>query len=399
MADLSTITLPNNSTYNLRDNGMTYNRLIPLQSKTFTGVVASGNSDPAGWYYFGNIKPVDYDTPWKIRYLIRSTIAGLTSNQCGYFDVQMRGMHNTYYAWDIYNIQHSSYRALYSHLLYPCTSTGVSSGYGHLIGMRLQSSYNPTTAANSRTFAIDIISTENCSFTFYDSFTLYANVSGTGSTNYYTRYSFDGTSSGHKMYGDANDVNYQNRIYYGRFKTITASGRYIIFLQKNDQYLVPVNALDNSTVTTKTLTTQSFDPFGYIFYWGATTNYAVNAQIGDGYLYNQNHSINLGYSFNTGTTLVNRNPIDLVADIQSDGSAKLASNPISTSLPASQDGHIYIFLGKAINTTNIQLYPIHPIYWYKGGKVKFFTKADLNNIGALWQYNSTNDCVELIFPN
>ena len=401
MANLSQITLPDNNTYDLRDNGMTYNRLIPLQTKTFTGVVASGNSDPAGWYYFGWLEPVNFNTPWKIRYRIDGTIAGLSNYQYSNFDVQIVGSYDTYYQYDIYNMNNGSYRSLYSHVLYTCKAAGLTNGYGPLLGMRLQSAYNPTTAANSRTFKIDIIETYNCTFTFFDNFTLYANVPGTGSTNYANRYALDGVTNGHKMYGDANDVNYVNRIYYGRFKNYAPSYRYVIFLQKDDQYLLPVNSVNNEpNSTTKAITTQSFDPFGYILYWGSTTNYAtIGTQIGDGALYNQYNSLNFGYSFNTAATLVSRDPIYLVADIQSDGSAKLASNPIAKALPTTQDGHIYIFLGKAVNTTNIELYPYHPIYWYKGGRVRYFTKSDLNNNGALWQYNSSTDSVELIFPN
>lgn len=400
MASLSSITLPNNNTYNLHDDEMTYNRIISIQSKIYTGVVAAANNDPNGYYYFGTVNPTDYNTPWKIRYRIRSTIAGLTANQYGLYDVQFVGCYSAYHQYDIYNSNNSSYRSHYGHLVYFATQTGISNDYGHLLGLRLHSSYNPTTAANARTFEIEILETLNCTFTFFDNFTLFANVPGTGTTNYVTRSSFDGTTNGHKMAGDANDVNYQNRIYYGRFKNYAPSYRYVIFLQKNDQYLLPVNSVNNQPdSTSKAITTESFDPFGYIFYWNYTTNYTTaGTQIGDGYLYNKYHSLNLGYSFNTAATLVSRNPVYLVADIQSDGSAKLASTPLAFSLPTTQDGHIYIFLGKVVNTTNIELYPYHPIYWYKGGRVRYFTKSDLNNNGALWQYNSSTDCVELIFP-
>jgi hypothetical protein len=40
-----------------------------------------------------------------------------------------------------------------------------------------------------------------------------------------------------------------------------------------------MNAVNNSTATNKTLTTDSFDPFGPIYYYAATTNYNANATI------------------------------------------------------------------------------------------------------------------------
>ena len=368
-----------------------WRNIAPEQSKTFTGVIATGNSDPAGYLYFGKIKPDSYYIPYKIHYRIHGLINGLsaTISRDSYFDVTIYGLNNTYYSYHVENVVHTSYRSLYGHLLYPCTATGVANGYGHLLGLRLQSSYNPTTSANARTFKIEIIETENCEFTFFDSMILYANAPGTGSTNYGSRISFDGTTNGHTQYGDRNDVNYYNRNYYGCRTTVAALYRYQLCLSKQDRRLVPISTVDNSIGTNKTLTTETFDPFGDILYWSSTTTYSAGANVGDGW-YNQ-YLADLRYSFNIGgynvaSSLVGRKPLYLVAVPQSDGMAKLHTNPLAQDLPTTDNGLIYIYLGQVYpDTYPYRLYMsiTHPVYTFADGRVVIYsqTRIKISNNG------------------
>ena len=88
-------------------------------------------------------------------------------------------------------------------------------------------------------------------------------------------------------------------------------------LTKSDGTLVPVNSVNNSVATNKTLTIDSFDPFGEIFYWASTSTYVANANIGNSNLYRQ-YLCDLRYSFNCGgydttPTLIARMPLYLVA--------------------------------------------------------------------------------------
>lgn len=359
-------------------NYIKWRNVCPEQSKTFTGVIATSNTDPAGWLYFGWIKPDSYYIPYKIRYRITSEIGGLgaTAVKVSNFYVDIRGLNNTYYSYLVDNVQHSTYRSLYSHVFYSCTEAGITNGYGPLLGMRLQSSYNPATAANARTMTIEILETENCEFAFFDSMKLYANVPGTGSTNYATRTAFDGTTNGRTLTGDRNDVNYYNRNYYGCRTTYTALYRYQLCLSRHDRSLLPINIVNNSTATNKVLTTESFDPFGDILYWASTTTYNAGANVGDGW-YNQ-YLGDIRYSFNCGgyqaaSTLVGRKPLYLVATPQSDGMAKLHSSPLAQDLPSTDDGLLYIYLGQVYpDTYPYRLYMSirHPVYVYKNGKVQ-----------------------------
>jgi len=80
------------------------------------------------------------------------------------------GMRNTYAAYAVWNeITGTSYRPFYYNTVYRAKSAGITNGYGHLFGLGLRSSYNPTTAANTRTVTWEIIDYENCTPSFLDS--------------------------------------------------------------------------------------------------------------------------------------------------------------------------------------------------------------------------------------
>lgn len=163
------------------------------------------------------------------------------------------------------------------------------------------------------------------------------------------------------------------RYSHGTYKTTTAVGRYVLCLSKNETQVVPVTAVNNSTATTKTLTTDTFDPFGPIYYFtnnGSTTQTAANTALSVSYMWTTYSNINLSYSFNTGSTLTNNQDVYIKATPTNGHMATLASTPIVQALPASDDGFIYIKLGHACSTSNIAMSYEHPIYWYKNGAVR-----------------------------
>jgi hypothetical protein len=227
----------------------------------------------------------------------------------------MRDTYSSYSAWN--DITNTSYRPYYYHCFYRAKKAGITNGYGHALGIHLRYSYNPTTAANSRTVTFEIIEVKGCTVTFLDEPLTYLDWPGTGSTNYNTYNNFDATTYGMTETGDRNDPNYYNRTYYSSRTTSAVLYRYQFCLTKSDGTLIPVNSVNNSVATNKTLTIDNFDPFGEIFYWNSTSTYAANAVVGDGALYRQ-YLADLRYSFNCGgydttPTLIARMPLYLVA--------------------------------------------------------------------------------------
>ena len=134
-------------------------------------------------------------------------------------DIYISGMRDTYAAYRTWNeITNTSYRPLYAYAMYRCKEAGYNAGYGPVLGIRFQSAWNPHVAANSRTIDIEILELKNCTFTFWDSMILYADVPGTGSTNYNTRDAFDGTTQGNTMSGDRNPTLHSVYLYYSRLQ-------------------------------------------------------------------------------------------------------------------------------------------------------------------------------------
>lgn len=176
-----------------------------------------------------------------------------------------------------------------------------------------------------------------------------------------------------------NTVGYNISEYFiGTKKVKTAAQRYQLLLSCYDGLLLPVYSGTYSTATTKVLTTESFNPFGQIYYYNSTTDLAANASPAAATLQLQSAYtiVDLRYSFNTGSTLTAGNDIYLVCVPQLDGSVKLHSTPIAYALPTSEDGLVYKRLGKAYDTYRIILELHKPVYYYKNGAIREWTGVD-----------------------
>lgn len=174
------------------------------------------------------------------------------------------------------------------------------------------------------------------------------------------------------------------------FNSYTVLYRYQLLFTYNDTTLIPVNTVSNSTGTSKTLTTESFDPFGQIYYYNTTGTVNAGAAINTSYLWAMRHDVDMRYSFNTGTTLTAKKFIYLVCVPQSDGKVKLHTSPIAQDLPTTEDGLIYKLLGKAYNTSSIQMFYGKPCYYYKDGAIRLWTNpAATGQVQSDWNEADT----------
>lgn len=180
------------------------------------------------------------------------------------------------------------------------------------------------------------------------------------------------------------------RYSYTQIAPTTALYRYQLLLPSfsDSTRAIPLNTTSNTTGTNKaTITTESFNPFDYIYYYSTTSTVAAGTNIGASYIWYAYCRVNLQYSFNTDSTLTAHKDVYLVAQMQSDGSAKLRNpgatgtdasaqatganaGPITQTLPSTDDGYIYIKLGRACDTYRIDLTMDHPIYVYKNGALR-----------------------------
>lgn len=168
-----------------------------------------------------------------------------------------------------------------------------------------------------------------------------------------------------------------------KFKTY----RYrLLFTSADGNYYVGANASTSTNATAaRTPTTEKIDPFGRIVYYGTTSAVNADSNFNTANLFQQ-YAITLGYSFNnTGVALVLDfpKPVYIKCAPQTDGSAIIdAENPYVQSLPSTEDGKIYIFLGLAYSATNVELTLEHPVYYYKDGAIRIWaneaTQDDTN---------------------
>lgn len=377
MADISKIKLPDNSEY---DFSVYTDHIKPMMSKTYTGVIGTAANWADSTFFFAKVKPSDYYAVWRVHYKVYCVAEGRNDARA-ISDVTISATQSAYKSYAVMNsIANTSYRPAYYHILYNGTSAGISGGYGHALGVRLYSSWNYTTAANARTLYIDILETENCTVEMFDAVTKYANMDGTGSTNYVNYTEFDFLYQGLRETGDDNDVNYYNRYYYASRKAVNTVYRYQYVLTKPNGDIVPISVTNNSQEPTKTMNTESFDPFGEIFWYYTTSTTNAGANVPNNVLYDQ-YLGDWAYSFNVAKGgLTPREPAYIVASPQSDGLAVLASPYITQTLPTEDDGLIYIYLGRVYeDATPYRIYTSlhHPVYWYKNGHIQPFVKNSL----------------------
>ena len=352
--------------------------LAPTMTKTYTNVIGTANNWAGATFFWGSVKPTSWTALWEIKFYIKTYVPGKAGyEQESYVIVSgSYGSLRSYVCWNNVN----AYNVTYYYELYRMKEAGFNNGYGHALGSRFYSSYSPTDSNYKRTIEIEIYETKNCTFTFFDSCLPYASIPGTGSTNYDTYSEMYAAGNGMQETGDSNDVNYQNRVYYTSRKAAAALYRYQICFTTLDNKILPANSISNSVATDKTLTTESFDPFGGIYYYNTTTTIAVDGNVGNATLYRQILAdMRYGFNVGAGSYFTARLPVYVKATPQSDGSAKLdATTPLVQALPNSEDGSIYIYLGQAYEDTNpyrIELMLEHPVYYYKNGAIRLWTNS------------------------
>lgn len=199
-------------------------------------------------------------------------------------------------------------------------------------------------------------------------------------------------------YSDSNSTGYQLRTNSTVLKTADKSRYYRLFFTSADgTHWVPANTgTDNSATSVKTVNQRPIDPFGRIVYYSTTTNMAAEADVGATYCWDQ-YAFALGYSFNTtgeALTLTTKTPVYIKCTPQSNGSAIIDSTtPYVQTLPSTEDGKIYIYLGVAYSATNVELTVNHPVYYYANGSIRPWTNQ--NGSGTVTSVNGQSGVVVL----
>lgn len=183
----------------------------------------------------------------------------------------------------------------------------------------------------------------------------------------YRGYDSNTNTIGYQLRGNSHGLPLTNKVYRYR----------LLFTSADNEHYVPANT-DTSTKANVSHTTNQtpINPFGEIVYYGSTAIVDANVAPSGSLLWTQ-YTIVLGYSFNvTNAALVldHPKPVYVKCAPQSDGSAIIDSTtPYVQTLPSTNDGKIYIYLGIAYNATSIELTPVHPVYYHDGTNIKIWT--------------------------
>ena len=363
--------------------------IAPLATKTYSNIYASANNFASSAFYFGTVRPTSWYKVWRVKYRIQA-IAGSDNNYAGSSIVEVYGCQTSRLTYSIFNNHfNTSYRSYYYHNVYSLTAAGFTNGYGHVLGIELTNSANPTSATYARTFTVEILEADNCDVTLLNNMTLYASLAGTGVTNYNGYWQLDGQSNGLRESGDDNNYNvmmYDTKLYAG---TKGIHGNQVV-LQLPDGTWETLTS-DYSTATNKTKNTSGFllpnilnHTSGEIVASGVASANWINHIAVD--------NTTFQYSSNCGSTLVAFKSLYLVGTIVN-GLFYLADVWWSQTLPTTDDGKVYIYLGEAVSTSGFSLYPTHPIYKYINGKVSevSVTEAEHNIVAALNNGNAYMD--------
>lgn len=363
----------------------TWNTILPIQSKTYTGVLGTANNWTDTTFFYGKIVPSDFTSAWRIKYRIHTYVPG----KDGYdmkADVMISGYKDVIASYSSMNTVAQYYPAYY-HVVYRGTQAGITNGYGHALGVRLQSSYNPTATGYERTIVIELIEVTNCTFTFFDNVMKYTAIPGTGSTNYVGYTEINYVSNGLQETGDSNTVDNgsiyfsaktgEKGIWAGSLFMQTGDGKYEGICTASDGTITNNN---RTVATTKKANTTGFKVGGKIYY--STTNYNANTNI-SGWLvvYTTYSTFDSRYAINSELTnnfLTPYAPIYLVGTINNDGLFYLDST-WWTQTP-NEENKVYVLIGGVYDSTTsycrITLYEHNPWYVYDGSKlVEYVSKA------------------------
>lgn len=174
---------------------------------------------------------------------------------------------------------------------------------------------------------------------------------------------------------NTNTIGYQLRTNSGTLPASDKGYRYRIWFTSADgTKWVPANTSTSTDATTaRTLNSRAINPFGPIVYYSVngTTNAGSNLTATGLW---QQYAPTVGYSY--VLSMHAAKPVYCKCRPNSDGSATM--NVFTQTLPTTEDGFIYIFLGIAQSATVMELRTEHPVYEYKDGGLRLWSNTSVD---------------------
>ena len=204
------------------------------------------------------------------------------------------------------------------------------------------------------------------------------------------------------LYDSGNtDVRYQQTINYPMRKVASdgAICRYTLCMMNKEGQITSLTLVNNTLNTSKTMYSGYLDP-RKIYYWDHIDTYAANDNITqqNTLLTHNGDLIDYRFTFNCGSTLTPRSNFYIVGTIDANGFKLDPSQPWSCSLPNSEDGKVYIYVGMVYTDTSGYrgtLEEVNTIYYYKNGKIRTysgFSDTSISSDYSTYSYTSYLSC-------
>lgn len=175
---------------------------------------------------------------------------------------------------------------------------------------------------------------------------------------------------------NTNTIGYQLRTNNSTLHAADKGYRYRLWFTSADgSKWVPANkSTSTDSTTSRTPNTTPISPFGPIVYNSTNGTVNANASLPAATLWQQ-YAVTIGYSFNEPNgAMTFPAPVYLKCTPQANGSAVMIG--LVQSLPSTNDGYIYIFLGRAYSATAMELIADHPVFYHDGTAIRLWTGAE-----------------------
>lgn len=190
---------------------------------------------------------------------------------------------------------------------------------------------------------------------------------------------------------NTNTIGYQLRTNSSTLDASDTGYRYRLwFTSANGSEWVPANkSTSTDSTTSRTPNTTPINPFGPIVYNSTNGTVNANASLPAATLWQQ-YTLTIGYSFNEpGGSMTYPAPVYLKCTPQTNGSAVMVG--LVQALPSTNDGYIYIFLGRAYSATAMELTIEHPVFYHDGTAIRLWTGAASSGGGVTSFNGQTGD--------
>ena len=325
----------------------------PIASRTYTGLIGtSANNAAECSFYFAKVHPTVYAKPWSVTLHIE-----VTTPYIQMIDIEIRGDSSNFRSYNAMVSRDGSYLSIYYINLYRATQAGITAGKGHALGLGLRASTNCSNSSYARTTRIDVVSTENCTVSMMDTAVKYANMDGTGSTNYTGLTELGVTSNGQNATNNGNtyDRTYHNNpikaataITAGHVICGTSAGYKNIAAGTTFDIAYPLLYSPNAIAINNT----RIDAYSLI----PSVNFSNNGTIQSGVTYAQ--------LYLKGTIVGN--------------TFEIAASPFMTTVvPTTEDGYFYIPMGIMSSTTSGYFESSTAIYAFLDGKFRQVTPTEI----------------------